>query len=177
MTRSMVWIYRSSMRIHPMPIWHRRSRSSVGIWFLERGRLRFNDQIFMPFWLPIGGPNQCDLSRKHELVSSTSLLRRYILKLTIARYNIIISTNFLIIKDWCIFSLAFITKHFDNEAIKCEELLPPLNGRIVDSAGSHFVGDTVKFSCNRNFLLVGQSDIVCTDEGTWSHPSPQCLFS
>lgn len=49
--------------------------------------------------------------------------------------------------------------------------------RIIDSGSSHFVGDTVKFSCNRNFLLVGQPEISCTDDGTWSHLPPHCEYT
>ncbi|KAI9565253.1 hypothetical protein GHT06_009036 [Daphnia sinensis] len=60
------------------------------------------------------------------------------------------------------------------QVVECPELLPPLNGRIKDSGSSHFVGDIVKFACNRNFQLLGQAEITCMENGVWSHPAPLC---
>nr|CAH0104989.1 unnamed protein product [Daphnia galeata] len=60
------------------------------------------------------------------------------------------------------------------QVVECAELLPPLNGRIKESGSNHFVGDVVKFSCNRNFQLLGQSEISCMENGTWSFSAPQC---
>ncbi|XP_046444065.1 locomotion-related protein Hikaru genki-like [Daphnia pulex] len=60
------------------------------------------------------------------------------------------------------------------QVVECPELLPPLNGRIKESGSNHFVGDVVKFSCNRNFQLLGQSEISCMENGTWSFSAPQC---
>jgi len=57
--------------------------------------------------------------------------------------------------------------------IECPQLLPPLNGRVMDS-GNNYVGEVAKFSCNRNLLLVGEPVIECTQDGNWSHPSPNC---
>ena len=60
-------------------------------------------------------------------------------------------------------------------AIECPQLLPPLNGRVMDS-GNNYVGEVAKFYCNRNLLLVGEPVIECTQNGNWSHPSPTCQY-
>ena len=49
--------------------------------------------------------------------------------------------------------------------------------RIKESGSNHFVGDVVRFSCNRNFQLLGQSEITCMENGTWSFSAPQCKIN
>ncbi|XP_023704995.2 locomotion-related protein Hikaru genki [Cryptotermes secundus] len=60
------------------------------------------------------------------------------------------------------------------EAVLCPPPLPPVNGRLVDEGPHYQVGSTVQFTCNERHQLVGESSIVCTETGFWSHPPPFC---
>jgi len=53
----------------------------------------------------------------------------------------------------------------------------PLNGRIGGTSLSQrrlTVGALVTFSCNDGHSLVGESSIICTENGQWSHSPPFC---
>lgn len=56
--------------------------------------------------------------------------------------------------------------------VTCPDL--PVSENMVYLSTSNAVGDTVSISCSNGFKLVGTSRILCTSEGTWSHPLPRC---
>lgn len=40
---------------------------------------------------------------------------------------------------------------------------------------SHYVyGDIVIYDCDSNYRLIGASMVYCTENGTWSKPTPSC---
>lgn len=64
-------------------------------------------------------------------------------------------------------------------AIYCPDPLVPKNGRILTEPsskhGKYTVGDLMTYACDDGLQLVGESSIVCTENGFWSHPPPFCL--
>ena len=61
------------------------------------------------------------------------------------------------------------------KAISCPSPLPPLNGKVMDN-GHYLVGNTVQYSCNEGFVLIGEPIIRCTESGLWSHAPPFCKY-
>lgn len=59
------------------------------------------------------------------------------------------------------------------KAISCPSPLPPLNGKVMDN-GHYLVGNTVQYSCDEGFVLIGEPIIRCTESGLWSHAPPFC---
>ncbi|KAL0851687.1 hypothetical protein ABMA28_000020 [Loxostege sticticalis] len=63
--------------------------------------------------------------------------------------------------------------------IYCPDPLVPKNGRILTEPsskhGKYTVGDLMTYACDDGLQLVGESSIVCTENGFWSHPPPFCL--
>ncbi|XP_026461319.1 locomotion-related protein Hikaru genki-like [Ctenocephalides felis] len=77
-------------------------------------------------------------------------------------------------------------------AIQCTEPPAPLNGRVeppVPWSGTreirsepqqsneptkYDVGSLLRFGCSERHLLVGETSVVCTETGLWSHPPPYC---
>ena len=62
------------------------------------------------------------------------------------------------------------------EAIICPSPPPPPHGALVPSS-DHYVGTTVQSICNAGYVLVGEPVTRCTQEGIWSHATPQCKKS
>ena len=71
------------------------------------------------------------------------------------------------------------------EAIVCDSLSPPDNGRIVVMSGpnslSHGLGSVATYSCDPGYVLVGYAVRSCGDPnggtvtmGVWTHTSPAC---
>ncbi|KAH8370242.1 hypothetical protein KR093_002750, partial [Drosophila rubida] len=63
------------------------------------------------------------------------------------------------------------------KVIQCVMPVAPLNGRIGGTSLSQrrlTVGALVTFSCNEGHTLVGESSIICTENGFWSHSPPFC---
>ncbi|KAH8402195.1 hypothetical protein KR009_010427 [Drosophila setifemur] len=63
------------------------------------------------------------------------------------------------------------------KVIQCVMPVAPLNGRIGGTSLSQrrlTVGALVTFSCNDGHSLVGESSIICTENGFWSHSPPFC---
>ena len=58
-------------------------------------------------------------------------------------------------------------------AVGCPGLSDPVNG-VLTSTGTN-TGDSVAFTCNSGFELVGASVVHCLSNGTWDKPSPVCL--
>ena len=57
----------------------------------------------------------------------------------------------------------------------CPEAVPPKNGN-VDATQGTATGDTVFYSCNDGYRLVGASSSVCLQDTTWSENDPVCLI-
>lgn len=55
----------------------------------------------------------------------------------------------------------------------------PAHGRLFNKAsakdGKNPVGDLIIYSCEEGFQVVGESSILCTENGFWSHPPPFCV--
>lgn len=64
-------------------------------------------------------------------------------------------------------------------AIYCPKPVVPENGRLLTEAsnrdGKYPVGDLMIYTCDEGFQFVGESSIVCTENGFWSHPPPFCV--
>ncbi|XP_032590250.1 locomotion-related protein Hikaru genki isoform X2 [Drosophila grimshawi] len=63
------------------------------------------------------------------------------------------------------------------KVIQCVMPVAPLNGRVGGTSLSQrrlTVGALVTFSCNDGHTLVGESSIICTENGFWSHSPPFC---
>lgn len=63
-------------------------------------------------------------------------------------------------------------------AIYCPDPLVPENGRLLSTMskdGKYPVGDLIMYACEDGLEIVGESSIVCTENGFWSHPPPFCL--
>lgn len=64
-------------------------------------------------------------------------------------------------------------------AIYCPDPIIPDNGRLLSESsikhGKYPVGDLMIYTCKDGYEVVGESSIVCTENGFWSHPPPFCL--
>lgn len=58
-------------------------------------------------------------------------------------------------------------------AVQCEFLLPPINGRIVQTGT--VLGSTATFSCLPGFRLVGEAERRCQENGEWSGQPAFCM--
>lgn len=66
--------------------------------------------------------------------------------------------------------------------ITCPAPVVPRSGKILEhpspsgkkKLGPHKAGALVKFACLPGHQLQGEASIICTDNGTWSHPPPEC---
>ncbi|CAN7993342.1 unnamed protein product, partial [Ixodes hexagonus] len=59
------------------------------------------------------------------------------------------------------------------EPIRCRTPLPPANGRVL-YGGRQYPGDSVQYTCNAGYVLIGESVSVCEANGTWSKAVPKC---
>ncbi|XP_039199397.1 sushi, von Willebrand factor type A, EGF and pentraxin domain-containing protein 1-like [Crotalus tigris] len=59
------------------------------------------------------------------------------------------------------------------ERISCGEPPPLENGFY--SAEDFFAGSSVTYQCNNGYYLLGDSRMLCTDNGSWNIISPSCL--
>ena len=57
----------------------------------------------------------------------------------------------------------------------CPILVNPANGTVEQTGRSS--GDTVTYSCNENFSLVGTQIQTCGDDGMWSDSPPTCYMN
>lgn len=64
-------------------------------------------------------------------------------------------------------------------AIYCPNPVLPEKGHLLTVSSSkhgiYTVGDLMIYSCADGYVIVGESSIVCTENGFWSHPPPFCL--
>ena len=56
--------------------------------------------------------------------------------------------------------------------IQCDRLSDIKNGRVVLSGTT--AGSTATYSCNKGFVLVGESTRLCQSNGEWSGREPFC---
>ncbi|KAH8034224.1 hypothetical protein HPB51_021894 [Rhipicephalus microplus] len=59
------------------------------------------------------------------------------------------------------------------EPIRCRSPLPPAHGRVL-YGGRQYPGDSVHYTCNAGYVLIGESVSVCQANGTWSNNLPKC---
>ncbi|XP_013189377.1 locomotion-related protein Hikaru genki [Amyelois transitella] len=63
--------------------------------------------------------------------------------------------------------------------IYCPDPIVPEKGILLTEPstkhGKYVVGDLMIYSCEEGYEVVGESSIVCTENGFWSHPPPFCL--
>ena len=57
-------------------------------------------------------------------------------------------------------------------AVDCGNLTDPGNGQVNHTAGTS--GQTVTYSCNTGYNLVGDSTRTCQATGKWSGSAPTC---
>uniref|UniRef100_H2Z7B0 Sushi domain-containing protein n=1 Tax=Ciona savignyi TaxID=51511 RepID=H2Z7B0_CIOSA len=58
---------------------------------------------------------------------------------------------------------------------ECRPVTAPVNGAMSPSnQGTWFAGQSVRYSCNRGYVVTGSSVIVCQTDGTWSSDEPTC---
>ncbi|XP_049884615.1 locomotion-related protein Hikaru genki isoform X2 [Pectinophora gossypiella] len=65
------------------------------------------------------------------------------------------------------------------DAIYCPDPIVPEDGRLVSgmtTKDKHPVGDLIIYACDEGYEIVGESSIVCTETGFWSHPPPFCFL-
>ncbi|XP_066283044.1 sushi, von Willebrand factor type A, EGF and pentraxin domain-containing protein 1-like [Branchiostoma lanceolatum] len=55
--------------------------------------------------------------------------------------------------------------------VQCPTVNAPLNGQV---SGGNRYGNTLQFSCNAGYQLIGGSTITCQADGTWDGPEPTC---
>ena len=58
-------------------------------------------------------------------------------------------------------------------AVDCDNLTDPSNGQVDHTAGTTF-GQTVTYSCETGYNLVGDSTRTCQATGNWSGSAPTC---
>ncbi|CAK1588528.1 unnamed protein product [Parnassius mnemosyne] len=63
--------------------------------------------------------------------------------------------------------------------IYCPNAIVPENARLLTQVsarnGKYAVGDLITYGCDDGYQVLGESSIVCTENGFWSHPPPFCL--
>ena len=76
----------------------------------------------------------------------------------------------------------------DFPEIVCPTPSIPKSGRIVEQTNRrnsarkqhrtrvYKVGALVRFACLPGHQLLGEASVICTENGTWSHPPPVCKF-
>ena len=57
----------------------------------------------------------------------------------------------------------------------CPIPLPPVHGNVDDSNG-RAAGDTITYSCDSGYRLVGEITRECRDDTTWSGNDPVCYI-
>lgn len=78
----------------------------------------------------------------------------------------------------CLFAYIILNLFFYFTAIYCPDPLVPENGRLLTTSSKESkypVGDLIMYSCEEGYEILGESSIVCTENGFWSHPPPFCL--
>uniref|UniRef100_A0A8C9Q218 Complement component receptor 1-like protein n=1 Tax=Spermophilus dauricus TaxID=99837 RepID=A0A8C9Q218_SPEDA len=64
---------------------------------------------------------------------------------------------------------------FRKAFLECQPPPTIANGSHTGGNKAEFAaGMSVLYSCDQGYLLVGEEFLVCTYEGTWSHPAPYC---
>ncbi|XP_068617920.1 locomotion-related protein Hikaru genki isoform X3 [Battus philenor] len=63
--------------------------------------------------------------------------------------------------------------------IYCPNPLVPEKVKLLTQTpaknGKYLVGDLITYACDEGYQVLGESSIVCTENGFWSHPPPFCL--
>ncbi|XP_062499151.1 P-selectin-like [Corticium candelabrum] len=59
------------------------------------------------------------------------------------------------------------------QPVYCGELEQPKHGEIIGN--NFYFGESVKFSCNRGYMMIGQETSTCEASCTWTNTSPRCI--
>ncbi|XP_062523805.1 sushi, von Willebrand factor type A, EGF and pentraxin domain-containing protein 1-like isoform X2 [Corticium candelabrum] len=84
-------------------------------------------------------------------------------------YQIVEGTEFMT----CSSSQVWKGKRPKCQPVYCGELEQPKHGEIIGN--NFYFGESVKFSCNRGYMMIGQETSTCEASGTWTNRSPRCI--
>ncbi|CAH1269015.1 NOTCH2 [Branchiostoma lanceolatum] len=62
----------------------------------------------------------------------------------------------------------------DVKVTRCSSLGSPTNGAASQAACGDLRGSKCNFLCDQGFDLIGEEEVTCKDDGTWSDPLPTC---
>ena len=62
----------------------------------------------------------------------------------------------------------------EDEEESCRQINQPDNGDFTPRQDVYLVDDTVRFTCDKGFDLVGSDFIECLDGGKWTDEEPIC---
>ncbi len=54
----------------------------------------------------------------------------------------------------------------------CGQLASPSNGKV--SLENTTAGSVARYSCDEDFVLVGDQERICNSDGLWSNMEPSC---
>ncbi|XP_058525110.1 complement decay-accelerating factor [Ochotona princeps] len=60
------------------------------------------------------------------------------------------------------------------QEVQCPDPPPIENGRIREESASYVYRQVVSYQCNKGFVMVGDGNTFCNEEGAWSTPLPEC---
>ncbi|XP_062499146.1 CUB and sushi domain-containing protein 3-like [Corticium candelabrum] len=84
-------------------------------------------------------------------------------------YQIVEGTEFMT----CSNSQVWKGKRPKCQPVYCGALEQPKNGEIVGN--NFYFGESVTFSCNRGYMIIGKETSMCAASGTWTNTPPRCI--
>ncbi|XP_037798368.1 locomotion-related protein Hikaru genki-like [Penaeus monodon] len=61
--------------------------------------------------------------------------------------------------------------------VLCRAVRSPDHGQVTGATITRKVGEAITYTCDAGYVVRGHSLAFCTQEGSWSHPPPQCVES
>ncbi|XP_040841528.1 complement decay-accelerating factor isoform X3 [Ochotona curzoniae] len=58
--------------------------------------------------------------------------------------------------------------------VQCPDPPPIENGRIREESATYSYRQVVSYQCDKGFVMVGNGNTFCNEEGAWSTPLPEC---
>lgn len=71
-------------------------------------------------------------------------------------------------------SLSILTCHFCFAAVVCEIVPPVENANVSPEKESYQYRDSIKYSCYKDYTLLGNASLTCTDAGEFTPNPPEC---
>ncbi|XP_062523950.1 CUB and sushi domain-containing protein 3-like [Corticium candelabrum] len=84
-------------------------------------------------------------------------------------YQIVEGTEFMT----CSSSKLWKGKRPKCQPVYCGELEQPKHGEIIGN--NFYFGESVTFSCNRGYMMIGKKTSTCEASGTWTNTPPRCI--